>query len=160
MLWKLLTLSVLKTIRRIILKPGAYYNVIGWISLRLYKQTSVATKNSTAIANQILSPIVVVIRLYCSGNSRFLISIVYIAYLLVNPLATHYFGNSANSRQSLFSSASTYPIAKRLRYGAIYGVMCSALYRQLNRYNCVRLYTGPIKWRRNESMNQNYYHSF
>ena len=28
-------------------KPGAYYNVVGCISLRMYKQPSVATKNGT-----------------------------------------------------------------------------------------------------------------
>ena len=33
-----------------ILKPGAYYNVVGCISLRPYKQLSVATKNSSVIA--------------------------------------------------------------------------------------------------------------
>ena len=85
------------------------------------------------------------IRLYCSGNSRFLKSIVYTAYTVVYPLATHYFGNSANSGRSLFSSASAYAIAQRLRYGTVYGVMCSALKNQyiINRGN--RNHQLPIK---------------
>ena len=49
---------------------------------------------------------------------------------MVYRLASYYFGNSANRGRSLFSSASAYKIAQRLRYGAIYGVMCSALKAQ------------------------------
>ena len=67
-----------------------------------------------------------VIRLYCSGNYRFLKPIVYTTYTVVYPLATHYFGNSANSGRSLFLSASAYAIAIAIAI-AIYGVMCSAL---------------------------------
>ena len=77
-----------------------------------------------------------VIRLYGSGNSIFLKSFVYTAFTVVYPPTTHYFGNSANSERILFSSASAYAIAQRLRYGAIYSVMCSALH-------CCQLGTIP-----------------